>query len=339
MTTSMIRAISLVAILAGTVFSTAVLAEPIKLKLAFFSSDRASIYAATVKPFVDAINDDPEHLLEIDVYFSGALGKDPSLLPQMVLDGVADIAYIFPGYTEKQFPNNAVLELTGIFRDAHEAGWVYGRLVAANVLKGYDDFVMIGAYASEPGLFSTKRPVANLADLKGLRIRPVNATSVGALEKLGVVPVVIPLNGIAEAISDGRIDGSSTGPSMLFEFGVARVATHHYLLPTSVVPLALVMSRKKFDSLPEKARAVILKYSGDWTSVRYNEWSAHAAGEIIAKLKSDARRKVVIPSAADSERARAIYKSVIDEWAAKSPENRELLAKVEAEIASIRESR
>src|ERR1700677_1661959 len=65
-------------------------AEPIKLKLSFFSSDRSTTYLLAIKPFVDAVNADSERLIEIEVYFSGALGRLQAQQPQLVDDGVAD---------------------------------------------------------------------------------------------------------------------------------------------------------------------------------------------------------------------------------------------------------
>ena len=87
--------------------------EPVKLKLSFFSSDNAILYGGGVKPFVDAVNSGAKGLLEIEVFFRGALGKAPTQQPQLVRDGVADIAFIVPGYTADQFPDNAVIELPG----------------------------------------------------------------------------------------------------------------------------------------------------------------------------------------------------------------------------------
>jgi len=66
-------------------------AEPITLKLSFFSSNLSMSYLAAVKPFVDAVNAEAKGILEIKVYFSGALGKDIAQQPQLVLDGAFDI--------------------------------------------------------------------------------------------------------------------------------------------------------------------------------------------------------------------------------------------------------
>src|SRR5580700_5057021 len=91
-------------------------AEPIKLKFAYFSSDRTTTYLAAIKPFVDAVNAEAENRMEIEVGFSGVFGKNPALQLQMVLDNTADIAFVVPGYTPERFPDNVVVELPGLFR-------------------------------------------------------------------------------------------------------------------------------------------------------------------------------------------------------------------------------
>lgn len=64
------------AALACLAFPATSMAEPIKLKLAFFTSDRASTYLSAVKPFVDAVNAAGKGQLEIEVHFSGGLGRE-----------------------------------------------------------------------------------------------------------------------------------------------------------------------------------------------------------------------------------------------------------------------
>ena len=58
-----------------TLLPPTAMAAPVKLKLSIFTSDRSIAYQMAVKPFVDAVNRDGKGLIEIDVYFSGALGR------------------------------------------------------------------------------------------------------------------------------------------------------------------------------------------------------------------------------------------------------------------------
>src|SRR3989304_3063502 len=106
-------------------------AEPFKLKLSFFTSDRSYIYQNQAKPFVDAVNDEGRGLIEIDVDFSSAVTKAQDQMSQLVANGTADIAIIVPGLTPDRFGDTGVMELPGIFRDSREASLVFTRLLQA----------------------------------------------------------------------------------------------------------------------------------------------------------------------------------------------------------------
>ena len=311
-------------------------AEPITLKLSFFSSDRSMSYIAAAKPFVDAVNAEAKGLVEIKVLFSGTLGKDIARQPQLVLDGAADLAFVVPGYTPDQFPDNAVLELPGLFRDMREATLVYTKLIAANALRGYEDFFVIGAYVTEPETIHSRPPINSLADLKGKRIRVNNPGEGAALEKLGAIPILMQVTQIASAISSGAIDSAAVSRTPLSDYGIKRVATNHYFLSTSGAPLALVMNRKKFEALPQAAQDIIRKYSGKWVAERFIETYEVSDRRVMEQLESEPQRQVIFPSQSDLERAQRIYASVIEEWAAKSPRNRELLSITESDIAKLR---
>ena len=79
-------------------------AEPINLKLAFFSSDRTHLYRAGVKPFVDAVNKEGKDQVKIEVHLSGSLGQYPINQSQLLRDGIADIAYVVQPYERKPIP-------------------------------------------------------------------------------------------------------------------------------------------------------------------------------------------------------------------------------------------
>jgi TRAP-type C4-dicarboxylate transport system substrate-binding protein len=331
----MLKGLVRLALIAFALAPATAVAEPIKLKLAFFTSDRISLYTDMIKPFVDAVNDEAPDQLQIEVYSSGVLGKSPAQQVQLVLDGVADIAFVIPGATDR-FPDNAVVELPGLFRGLREASMVFTALVSAEMLSGYQDFVMIGAFATEPESIHTRRAIASLDDLRGAKIRISSPSESSAFEQLGMLPVLMPVTSVPDAISSGKIDGAAIAPALLQEFGIGRVASYHYLLRTSVGSLSLLMNRKKFESLPVSAQTIIRKYSGVWAAARFADGYEKLNRQAIEGLRLDPRRKVIMPSGPELDRAQLAFKSVTEEWASKSQHNRVLLEQVMAEIARLR---
>ena len=332
----MLKMLARCALFSFALLPTVSAAEPIQLKLAFFSSDSAVLYNGGVKPFVDAVNSEGKGILEIEVFFRGALGKAPGQQAQLVREGLADIAYIIPGYSAEQFPDNAVIELPGLFRDQQEASLTFTRMIAANALRGYEDFFVITAFTTEPHSIHTRRSITSLDDLNGLRIRANNPTEAATFEKLGMRAIVMPVNQIAEAIGSGLIDGAAVPPAMLSEFGVGRLATYHYIIHADAPSLALVMSRKKFASLPPRAQDIIRKYSGEWSVAQSNTFFEDINAKAMQQLMSDPKRHVILPSQADRARIDTAFKDVIDDWVAKNPRNSDLLIMAKAQIGKLR---
>jgi len=317
---------------------TASRAEPVKLKLAYFTSDRTSTYQSGIKPFIDAVNAAGLGSVVIEPHVSGALGKDPATQLQLLLDGTADIAFVVPWLTPERFPGLSVIELPGLFRDGREATLVHAQLVADKRLKAYDDFHVISAYATDPETIHTRPKVDSLDDLSGLRIRANNPILAAALEKLGMKAMPMPVNKAAGAISAGVIDGAAVPPNVLFQFGVGRVASYHYLLKTSVAPLALLMTRKKLEALPKKAQEVILEFSGPRSVERYSESMSAENRRLLDQLRNDPKRTVIVPSARDQKTATAAFDAITRDWETQTENNKALLEAARAEIRKLRQA-
>lgn len=310
-------------------------AEPIQLKLSFFASDRIETFRYGVKPFVDAINAEGKDLLAITVYPDSALGTLPEQ-PQMVLKGMADIAFVVPGQTPYRFPDNQLIELPGLFRDTREATLTYTSLIARGLMSGYQDFFVIGAYATDPSIIHSRKPIRSLVDIKGQKIRANNPMEAESLERLGALPTVMPAPRLVDALTKGTVDGAIMSPTAIFQFGGAHLTTNHYLLGMGAAPLLLLMSRKKFDSLSDAAKALVRKYSGEHAAATWIAGFGASDKRYLDQIKTDPQRLAVEPSPSDLAAARQAYQSIIQAWAAKTPHNRALLEAAEAEIAKIR---
>jgi TRAP-type C4-dicarboxylate transport system substrate-binding protein len=314
-------------------------AEPIKLKFAFFASDREFAFLGVVKPFADAVNLDGKGIVEIELFPGGALERSYARQAQLVLSGGADIAWIQPALTPTQFPDNSAVELPGLFRDAQEAAQVHTRVAASGSLRGYEDFFLLAAVGTAPPTIHMRAPVASLEDLKGKKVRTSGQTEGVVLKALGMVPVSIPINQVSDAVNLGTIDGATATLEVLADFGISRFATNHYMLGLGTVPIIVAINKQKFDGLPQAAQNVLRKYSGQWLVARYVDTINTYDAEILKKLKSDARRSVIYPSPADFDKARGTFASVTTQWATKTPRNGELLKIVETEIATLRSVR
>lgn len=331
------RALRLAVVGSVAVLSPAIAAdEPVQLKLSYFGSEQAQVFQAGIKPFVEAINAEGKGLVSIVVYADGALGKSVPGQPAMIQKEIADIAWVVPGQTPYRFPDNELFELPGLAQDFREGTLAYTHLVAADRLRGYQEFFVVGTYVTSAAFIHGTKPMASIAALRGQKIRANNAIEAAALERLGMIATVMPVSQVAAAIEHGTIDSAVLALTGLYDYGIERLVTHHYRLVVGGAPVALLMNRKKFESLPAAAKELIRKYSGEWAAARWIDAMTVFDKQNTAALESAPKRIVVVPSPADLEVAERSFRTLIENWAATGTHNRDLLQSFEAELSTIR---
>mgnify|MGYP000960663738 CR=1 FL=1 len=279
----------IIAALAGA--SALAQAQATKLKFAVFSPDGERLYNTVMKPFVESVNKASNGTVEIELYPNGALGRAPRDQAQMVLDGVADIGFIVPPFTPGRFPDSEVLELPGLFEDLAEGTRVYTRLVEKNLLRDYGDYVPIAMWSTPPFSLHANQPIAAIRDLKGKKVRGSGVIQIESLKSLGAVPLGMPPTEVPEALSRRTIDASTSQPAVLFDFGLDRVTSHHYFIRLGTVPLAVVMNRKKFDSLAAAGQQAIRAHSMGWINKLYIDSMLVYDKALVQKLRDDPKRK------------------------------------------------
>lgn len=310
--------------------------EIASLKLAMFSPSTEMTWVTTINPWANAVNKAGTGVVKIEKYPNGALGRALPQQAQMVLDGVADIAFVIPGVTPGRFPDNEVMDLPGLFTSLREATLVYTALMQQHALGGFENYHVIGAMATIPFEIDSRAKITSLAELKGKKIRVTNASQALTMKELGAVPILMPVPEVPEAIERGTIDGSTEFPGAMYDFGINRVTRYDYFLNVGVSSLTLLMNRKKFESLSAPAQAIIRRFGGSWYADLFIKGYGGYDDDLLKKMKADPHRVETYPTAAEEKVAQAAFAKVIDEWQKKSPHHPALLALVKKEIAKVR---
>ena len=94
------------------------------LKWAVFTPDSEVTFRTVMKPFAETVQRETKNAVVFDLFPNGALGRNPGQQPQMLLDGVADLAWVVQSYSPGRFPDTEVLELPGMFKDMRESSLV-----------------------------------------------------------------------------------------------------------------------------------------------------------------------------------------------------------------------
>jgi TRAP-type C4-dicarboxylate transport system substrate-binding protein len=182
----------------------------------------------------------------------------------------------------------------------------------------------------------TRPPIGSLPALRGKILRVNNLVEGNALKAIGITPVILPINEVALAIGRGTLDGATMPANALFAYGVSRITRFHYLAPLGAAPLAFLMNRKKFESLPKAGQDVIRKLSGEATVARFVETYDANNVQAMNDLKSDPNRSLIAPLRSELDTLQAAFQTGLEKWRDENPRNMELWKLVGTEIARLR---
>ncbi|MBU0751961.1 MAG: TRAP transporter substrate-binding protein [Gammaproteobacteria bacterium] len=296
-------------------------AQEVTLRVHHFLPTSSTAHAKILGPWCERLAKDSAGRIKCQIYPSMQLGGTPAQLYDQARDGVADVVWTLLGYTAGRFPLIEVFELPFMMTTAEatsRAVWDYAQTHAASEFK---DVKPLAFHVHEPGhFFLAKQPVAQLADLKGLKLRAPTRVTNKMLAALGATPVGMPVPQVTEALSKGVIDGALLPYEVVPSIKVHEVTRYasetDARLPglyTSVFMVA--MNKAKYDSLPPDLKKVVDANSGIALSALAGRLYDEAA-PVSKKVVLERGNVVNVIPAAELEKWKQATDRLDDEWMA-----------------------
>ena len=117
----------------------------------------------------------------------------------------------------------------------------------------------VAVFPYGPFGFNTKKPVHQLADLKGMKIRvTASDMQMRQVRLLGASPVPMTLGDVAPALQQGAIDGQMVASGTLSPMHFYDVAKHMFATDQSMVTTVAVISKLWYDKLPTDLQKVVI---------------------------------------------------------------------------------
>ena len=113
------------------------------------------------------------------------LGGKPQALLDQARDGVVDIVWTLPGFTTGRMPKAEIFELPFLHKDALSTTLALQDFQEKHLSKETAPWHVLLMHSHAGVLFMTKKPINKMADLKGMKMRGANRTSVLLLQALG----------------------------------------------------------------------------------------------------------------------------------------------------------
>jgi TRAP-type C4-dicarboxylate transport system substrate-binding protein len=211
----------------------------------------------------DEILEFTEGRLKIDVYPSFSLKLNPATQLRNIRDGLCETACLSVEMLEGMEPSFAVTEAMGVWASkedqakAVEALVPFKKRVYAEVWNSHYIATKMMTVQTN-GIFSAKKPLKNLDDLKGFKLRIPARRQMNPLKALGAAPQTMPSGEVYMALKTGVLDGASSGSRILVYQKWHEVVKYGLDgLLTGAVAQDIVVNQKAWDAIPDDVKQIV----------------------------------------------------------------------------------
>ena len=256
--------------------------------------------------------------ISIQMFPSMQLGGEKEMIEQAQV-GALQIARISVGPMGPLVPEFNVFNLPFIFRDvAHMEKVIDGDIGTEllDKLTKHPTAGLVGLCYMNAGVrnvYNSKRPIKELADLKGLKIRMMgNPLFVDTMNALGGNGVAMGFDQLINGMQTGVVDGAENNePS--FESGQHyRYAKFYSNTGHLMIPEILVFSKRAFEAMSKDDQALIMKLSKEAQKEQRALWNAREAESRKKMIEAGA----IINEVANKQAFQDAVKPVWDKYGA-----------------------
>jgi TRAP-type C4-dicarboxylate transport system substrate-binding protein len=210
----------------------------------------------------------------------------------MARDGIADLTYVNPGYQPGRFPVIAGAELPFLISDAKggsEALDAWYRKYAAREMR---DVKYCLAFVHDPGSFHSRKKIVLPSDVKGLKVRPANATMGTLVSQLGGINVQSSAPEVRDLLDKGVADSVLFPWGSVVLFGIDKVTKFHIEAPLYATNFVFVFNKDKYAQMSAVQKKAIDDNCTTEMAGRVGELWGAFEHDGIAKIKAEAGHEV-----------------------------------------------
>ncbi len=256
--------------------------------------------------------------LSIQMFPSMQLGGEKEMIEQAQL-GALQIARISVGPMGPLVPELNVFNLPFMFRDNAHMEKVIDGPIGAELMQKLSDHPtanLIGLCWMNAGtrnVYNSKKPIAALDDLKGLKIRMMgNPVFVETMNALGGNGVAMGFDQLINGMQTGVVDGAENNEPSYASGQHYRYAKFYSKTGHLMIPEILVFSKKSFTAMSKEDQALVMKVSKEAQVEQRKLWYARETEAM--KQMMDAG--VVVNEVGDKKTFQAAVKPVWDKFGA-----------------------
>jgi len=228
----------------------------------------------------------------IKVYPQSSLGSEKDTIEQTKI-GALDFVRINVAPMNNICPETMVPTMPFLFRSVEHMRHVLDGPIGEEILKACEKQGFIGLAFYDSGsrsLYTVKKPVKSLADVKGMKIRVQQSDLwVSMLQAMGANATPMPYAEVYTALKTGVVDGAENNWPSYETSHHYEVAKYYAITDHSLAPEMLLMSKKVYDGLSPAEQKIIRDAAKESVPYMRKLWDAKEAASRAAVEKGGAQ--------------------------------------------------
>ena len=213
--------------------------------------------------------------LGVKVFASGALGAERDTIEQLKIGGL-DMMRINAAPLNNIVPETIAISMPFVFRSIEHMRHVLDGPIGDEILAAMAEQGMVGLAFYDSGarsMYTVKRPIKSLADVKGMKIRVQQSDLfVAMMEALGANATPMPYGEVYTGLKTGIVDGAENNWPSYESSRHFEAAKYYNTTEHSMVPEVLVFSKKIWDTLSKEDQALLRKTAKESVPVMRKLW-------------------------------------------------------------------
>jgi TRAP-type C4-dicarboxylate transport system substrate-binding protein len=166
----------------------------------------------------------------------------------MVRDGIADVAYISPGYQPGRFPIINAPQLPFTVSNGKSASAAVDAWYAKYAPKEMPDTHFCLAFVADPGTLHSKTKIVLPEDLKGMKVRPSQAITAELVTRLGGANVQASISESRDLLERGVASAIADFWNSQFLFGINNITKYHIDFPLYTTSYVWPINKAVYDN-------------------------------------------------------------------------------------------
>jgi TRAP-type C4-dicarboxylate transport system substrate-binding protein len=234
----------------------------------------------------------------------------------MARDGIADVTYVNPGYQPGRFPIIGAGELPFLMSDAKGGSEGLDDWYRKYAAREMGDVKFCLAFIHSPSSFHTRtKKVVVPDDIKGMKIRPADATIANFVTQLGGTNVQSSAPEVRDIIERGVADGVTFPWGSLVLFGVDKVTKYHMEAPLYVTTFAFVMNKDKYNEMSDRQKKAIDDNCNTEAAGRVGEPWGRFEDAGVDKVRAEAGQQVYTLTPEQTAQWKKAAEPLVKTWA------------------------